>query len=405
MNNICTIFNISDPYFKHTYVSFSRLSIRSRHRHVRDIFNKLTADDSFRFINPPLLNRTRRVKDPQFDLQCLSTKDREHVLRELDCLLEDKEEYEDFVRSPRYRELRVLVANKAWATDSSYVDAFGHEPDSTAATINAITRWKLRLSKSLGSSVDVQTNLVEAEDGLALQSILKDPENAEPETLDDDGGRSIGHNVRFSSAASMIIFPVINSSSSSVCGVSNQDASVFNTLSNAWSSLTGSSNVVASPSGVDISCEISSPEPADSPSFSSSAVPNSSSPLSAPVPPLTPVKGNSDTVLYTAYDDTLRFAARDLRSQKRNEKRDISKNALSLCDEGSCCLHICRRTFAHSKDDKRCARIGSENEDNIRHDDLAEQLLSLKNRHLLRTTDSLMLLTSPKRDEEGDGVD
>ncbi|KAL8592808.1 hypothetical protein ACOMHN_045962 [Nucella lapillus] len=182
-----------------------------------EIFNKLSSDTSFRFINSNQRFLARpeswlaQHASPRFDMCKLARKDRKGVVKELSNLLGEDECYKDFIQSERYKELRLSVANKIWATESQTRLNVGSKNNATKDTIlnKAVSNLKIRIGVP-GSESHMGESHLCMDESFVPSSILKEGGNQ-----GEDGSASGGHMVRFSSASSLVIFPTSSASRTS----------------------------------------------------------------------------------------------------------------------------------------------------------------------------------------------
>lgn len=338
-----------------------RRSKSARRRYVKKMYDKLTSNNSFRFINPPLVQRSRRVREPQFDVKCLSRKKSNRVVQELDCLLGENENYEDFVRSTRYRELRVIVANTAWAMNNSFRSNVTRTNSSKDSLIrHAISRWKLRLSKSLGSPVDPE--MTAAENTKTLSSILRGytykASDAPPIRNRPD------LNVHFSSAASMVIFPINNTPSTSSSTV-GQEQGIMGSLNKATAAfstfITQESTCQAHVKKHDVllPCDVSCPSSVDiTYNVTEKVVPSQkinaemlSTESSGSLDVHMDRNSDSQQNIPNEKPQQLITVTEDMKSSKSSEKRNTSRNEMPKCGKGSCCFQVVKRKLTSFVDE------------------------------------------------------
>ena len=371
---------------------------------MKKMFDKLTSDNSFRFINPSLIQRSRRVKEPQFDVKCLSSRDTKKVLQELDCLLRENEEYEDFVRSTRYRELRVIVANTVWAMNDSFVSNV-HDTNSADSSLTGISRWKLRFRRSLGSPVD--SKMIVMENSKAPSGILRE---RAPETLPIHGRPDLS--VRFSSAASMVIFPVNNTPRSTsettlakeggIMGSLSKTAEAFSTFISEEKSndqglveeeLLSSYDIASSPSNVDVGSVKGENIVYSQKGNTDTLNTETSASFKAPVDRNSDTRQNithHETQLFTADVGDMKFS----KCSKTVEKQNTSKRRLFKCLERTCCLQVViKRKFANFFDkDESVSSLSAE----VDTQDYTHGISSDNYEKLSRARDSLSVIQIPK---------
>lgn len=381
---------------------------------MKQMFDKLTSDNSFRFINHPLIQRSKRVREPQFDVKCLSRRDTKKVLQELDCLLGENEEYEDFVGSTRYRELRVIVANTVWAMNTSFVSNV-HGTDSMESSLmrHVISRWKIRFKRSLGSPVDPKMTFFE--NTKALSGILREhtsdtpPAHSRPEL-----------NVHFSSAASMVIFPA-NSTSSSTSGstIANESGIIVSPNKAAAPFLTfhseekskgqehveekflSSSDIVSSLSNVDVGYEIKNTANFQSGNTETLSIETSASPNA-------PMDRNSDTRKKTPYHKAQQFIAAlgdiEFSKSSQSEKQNTTRSIISRCVQSSCCLPVVmRQKLTNFNDDRESVTSASVDSRDMKSQNyplrVGSENSSYSTGKLMKAKDSFIVISIPKRSD------
>jgi hypothetical protein len=109
--------------------SVFRRSKFMRRVHVRVVLRKLCTEGPHSSF---LTRGSGLVKKPAYDLTQMNRRDQQMIMQELDRLLGVRETYEDFVVSPRYKELRLAVANRMWHTNKPVKSSTTVQPSTTA---------------------------------------------------------------------------------------------------------------------------------------------------------------------------------------------------------------------------------------------------------------------------------